>query len=99
MVRTSNNGDYEFKGCILPEILALVDIKRGLSLWTGPRSVVESHYESLRKSCKRAGIIDQFNDDLRILRLPGDVTMEEMNWMIRRALIPRRVSIRLNGAL
>lgn len=87
---------YKIRGCrILPEVVALVDIKRGLALCSGARDSVEARFDSLRSRCRSAGIIDEFNADIRLLTLPGDVTVDEMNWMMKRCLLPRRVAMRL----
>ena len=79
----------------LSEVVALVDVKRGLALWTGARETVEIHFESLRNRCKQVGISDQFETDIRLLTLPGDVSVDEMNWMMCKYLLPRRVTMRL----
>ena len=77
------------------EVVALVDVKRGLALWSGAKETVEHHFESLRNRCKTAGIMKEFDSDIRLLTLPGDVSIDEMNWMMTRCLLPRRVMMRL----
>jgi hypothetical protein len=80
---------------VVSEVVALVDVKRGLALWSGAREAVEAHFDSLRNRCKSAGIIDEFEKDIRLLTLPGDVSIDEMNWMMKRCLLPRRVAMRI----
>ena len=86
---------YKIAGTVLPEVVALVDVKRGLALWSGARETIELHLDSLRNRCKSAGIIAEFDSDIRLLALPGDVSIDEMNWMIKKCLLPRRVAMRL----
>lgn len=81
----------------LKEVVALVDLKKGLALWSGSRETVEPRFDSLRNRCKGVGILDQFNQDIRILSLPGDVSIDEMNWMMKKRLLPRRVAMRMRN--
>jgi hypothetical protein len=95
---TKTEEGYKIRGHrILQEVVALVDIKRGLALWSGARDEVEANFDSLRNRCKSSGIIDEFEQDIRLLTLPGDVSVDEMNWMMKRFMLPRRVAMRLNN--
>ena len=85
-------------GASIPEVVTLVDLKRGIALWSGAREEVEPRYDSLRNRCKGLGIQDQFESDIRLLRLPGDVSLDEMNWMMKKHLLPRRVAMRMKHA-
>jgi hypothetical protein len=96
-------GGYEIRGGGVPlrtlsEVVVLVDLKRGLALWSGAREVVEPRFDSLRNRCKSMNILDQFKSDIRLLSLPGDVSIDEMNWMMKKHLLPRRVAMRLRNA-
>jgi hypothetical protein len=82
---------------VLPEVVVLVDLKRGLALWNGIRGVVEARFDSLRNKCMSAGIADEFDRDIKMLTLPGDVSVDEMDWMMKRHTMPRRVSMRLKN--
>jgi len=87
---------YKLRGTeTVSEIVALVDVKRGLALWSGTRDTVEARFDSIRNRCKSAGIMKEFESDIRLLTLPGDVSIDEMNWMMRKCLLPRRVAMRL----
>jgi len=74
---------------------AYVDLAHGLALWFGSREDVETHYESIRVVSKKMGVIDQFNERVRLLSSPGDVDECEMDYMRQTCRLPRRVMMRL----
>jgi hypothetical protein len=90
-------GSGEPNSSNLKEVVVLVDLKKGIALWSGSRELVEQRFESLRNRCKGVGIVEEFESYIRLLSLPGDVSIDEMNWMMQRLLIPRRVSMRLKN--
>ena len=81
----------------LKEVVVLVDVKKGLAFWSGARETVEVRFDSLKNRCKGIGILDQFDRDIKLLALPGDVSIDEMNWMINKRLLPRRVAMRIKN--
>lgn len=88
-------GGYRVGVRFLQEVWVYVNLGKGLALWAGTKDEVEARYSSVRNRCKRHGIEKQFDREIRMLCLPGDVDVIEMSYMLSNNRVPRRVSMRM----
>jgi hypothetical protein len=84
---------------VLPEVCIMADVKHGLALFPGSRSWVEDRISGVKRRCVKMGAPDDVEKMMMVLTLPGDVSEEEMSYMLNTLKMPRRVKIRAEKML
>ena len=72
----------------------LADLKHELALWSGTREDIEERAKSIRNRCYRYGIAHEFDEHVRIIS-SDEIDELEMDYMLTRLRVPRRVRMRL----